>query len=203
MAEITALFWDVGGVLLTNAWDRAARRRTVERFQLDWEEFEDRHELLVPAFEKGQLGLEEYLDRTVFYRPRTFTKDEFRESMLSQSQPKPDSLALASALARSKKYLLATVNNESLDLNDHRIREFGLRGTFLAFFSSCYLGVRKPEERIYRLVLQLTQRSAQESVFIDDRPLNLECARRCGMHTIRFQSAPQLEEDLRGMAVTP
>ncbi len=202
MREVTALFWDVGGVLLTNAWDRPARRKAVERFRLEWEEFEDRHELLVPAFEKGELSLEEYLDRTVFYCPRPFSKEEFREFMLAQSQPKSDTLGVVGGLARSKKYLLATVNNESVELNEYRIREFGLRDYFTVFFSSCYLGVRKPEERIYQLVLQLTQRSAEETVFIDDRPLNLECARRCGMIAIQFQSAGQLQADLRGVGVT-
>jgi len=202
VGEVTALFWDVGGVLLTNAWDRPARRRAAEQFRLWWEEFEDRHELLVPAFEKGELSLEEYLDRTVFYCQRPFSKAEFREFMLAQSQPKPDSLRIVGELAQTKKYLLATLNNESLEVNEHRIREFALRDYFTVFFSSCYLGVRKPEERVYRLVLLLTQRSAGESVFIDDRPLNLECARRCGMIAIRFENSEQLRADLRGVGVT-
>ena len=61
----TALFWDVGGVLLTNGWDRSSRRKAVEHFNLNWDEFEDRHELVDSAFEKGQLGLEAYLDRRI------------------------------------------------------------------------------------------------------------------------------------------
>ena len=78
MAEITTLFWDVGGVLLTNGWDRAARRRAAEQFHLDWEEFEDRHDLVVTDFEKGRLTLDEYLQRTVFYRSRSFSQDDFK-----------------------------------------------------------------------------------------------------------------------------
>ena len=72
MADVTALFWDVGGVILSNGWDRAARAEAVKKFGLDWEEFQDRHELASPAFETGQITLDTYLQRTVFYRKRAF-----------------------------------------------------------------------------------------------------------------------------------
>jgi len=39
-------------------------------------------------------------------------------------------------------------------------------------------------------------------LFIDDRALNLECARQLGMRTIHFQSAAQLREDLQANGVT-
>jgi putative hydrolase of the HAD superfamily len=197
----TALFWDVGGVLLTNGWDRTARRKAAEQFKLDWEEFEDRHELVVSAFEKGQLGLEAYLGRAVFYRPRDFSPEEFKKFMLAQSELLPDTLAIIERLARSKQYLLGTINNESLELNLYRIERFGLRRYFDVFFSSCFLGVKKPDAAIYRLALQLTQCAPGEFVFVDDRPLNLECAREMGIRTIHFQSAPQLERDLRELSI--
>jgi putative hydrolase of the HAD superfamily len=197
----TALFWDVGGVLLTNGWDRAARRRAVENFGLDWDEFQDRHELVSPAFEKGQLGLNAYLDRTVFYRPRSFSREDFRNFMFAQSEPFPESLAVVERLARSKRYLLGTLNNESVELNLYRIERFDLRHYFSVFFSSCFLGVKKPDEAMYRLALQMTQCAPEEFVFVDDRALNLECARGLGIQTIEFQNASQLERDLRGLGV--
>jgi putative hydrolase of the HAD superfamily len=196
-----ALFFDVGGVLLTNGWDRGARRRAAQHFNLDWEEFEDRHELVVSAFEKGQLGLEGYLERSVFYKPRSFTREAFKEFMFAQSQPFPDTLAVIQRLADSRKYLLGTLNNESVELNLYRIDRFNLRDYFDVFFSSCFLGVKKPDEAIYRLALQMTQCPPEEFVFIDDRPLNLECARALGIRTLQFQNASQLEQDLRQLGV--
>ncbi len=201
MAEITTLFSDVGGVLLTNGWDRSSRRLAAEKFRLDWEEFGDRHELVAAAFDKGQLSLEEYLDRTVFYRPRSFTKQEFKDFILAQSEAQPQTLALMGRLARTKNYLLATLNNESLELNLYRIDRFGLRSCFTIFFSSCFLGVKKPDEAIYRVALQMTQRAPEECVFVDDRALNLECARALGIRTILFESAAQLERDLSALGM--
>ena len=198
----TALFWDVGGVLLTNGWDRSSRRKAVEHFNLDWDEFEDRHELVDSAFEKGQLGLEAYLDRTVFYRPRSFTREDFRNFMFGQSEPFPETVAILDRLARSKRYLMGTLNNESIELNLYRINRFGLRNYFDVFFSSCFLGVKKPDEAMYRLALQMTQRAPEDFVFVDDRPLNLECARRLGIHTIQFENASQLERELSELGIT-
>jgi putative hydrolase of the HAD superfamily len=178
MAEITTLLWDVGGVLLGNGWDRAERSRAVERFALE---------------------------QTVFYRPRAFSADDVRRFMFAQSEARPEALAIAEGLARARRYLMATVNNESLELNIYRIRRFGLRDHFSAFYSSCFLGVRKPSAAIFQRALDFTQRSAPECVMIDDRPENLEAPAALGMRTIRFQSAAQLREELArcGVGYTP
>jgi putative hydrolase of the HAD superfamily len=201
MGKVTAMFWDVGGVLLSNGWDKPSRRRAIDKFGLDAEEFESRHELVVAAFETGQMGLEQYLDRTVFYRPRSFTQQDFKDFMFSLSRPCPETLAIVERLAQKKNCLLATLNNESLDLNLYRINRFGLRDYFEVFFSSCFLGAKKPDEAIYRLALQMTQRVPEESLFIDDRELNLECARHCGMRTILYQDPAQLRRELQDLGI--
>ena len=203
MPAISAIFWDVGGVLGSNAWDSAQRRRALEQFGLDESEFHDRHEMLVSSFERGKISLDEYLDRTVFYRPRSFTRQAFRDYMGSLSRPDPASLGLARELAKSGRYLMSTINNESQDLNQYRIEAFGLREIFTLFVSSCYVGLRKPEEGIYRLAMELTQRAPAESCFVDDRALNLESAIRLGMKTIHFEEAGQLRQELAKLGVAP
>jgi putative hydrolase of the HAD superfamily len=197
------VFFDLGGVLLTNGWDRHSRRHCVESFGLDHEEFRDRHEFVVDAFETGRMTIDEYLERTVFYRERDFTVGAFREGMVAESQAFPDALALAGELAASGDYLLATLNNESRELNQARIERFNLRQYFSAFFSSGFLGVKKPDQDIYRLALQITQRTPGECVFIDDRDLNLESAVIEGMHTIHYQDPSQLRHELAGLGINP
>jgi len=201
LPNISAIFWDVGGVLLSNAWDHEQRQQTLKQFNLDEVEFESRHEMLVSSFERGKITLHEYLERTVFYRPRSFTLDAFKEHMLSLSQPDTDTLQLARELSRSCKYLMSTINNESKELNLFRIQTFGLREIFSLFVSSCFVGLRKPEEGIYRLALEITQRPPEECCFIDDRPLNLDSASRLGMHAIQMENAKQLRQDLQKLAV--
>jgi putative hydrolase of the HAD superfamily len=201
VSPITSLFWDIGGVILTNGWDHNSRMAATQAFGLDWEEFRERHDLSFPAFDSGQISLNQYLDRTLFYRPRSFTREEFTAFMFAQSKEYAETRAVLNDVARTGKYYVASINNEPRELNDYRIEAFDLRKDFQAFFSSCYLSSRKPEETIYRIALEVTQRPPEASVFIDDRPLNLESPRRLGMHVIHHQNAGQLRADLQSLGI--
>ena len=113
--------------------------------------------------------------------------------MQAQSQPHHSVLSLIRQLASAGSYRLATINNESRELNRYRIDTFRLRDMFAAFFSSCYLGVRKPDARIYEIALDVMQAQPAISLFVDDREENVEGARALGLHTIHVT-------DLRGLA---
>jgi putative hydrolase of the HAD superfamily len=119
--------------------------------------------------------------------------------MFSQSKPKSEVLELARSLAG--RYLMGTINNESRELNEYRIKQFGLAQIFDLFVSSCYVGLRKPDERIYRLALDLIQKAPDECCFIDDRPENIEGAAKVGMRTILMRDAVQLKKDLQSLGV--
>jgi putative hydrolase of the HAD superfamily len=201
VSEIHAIFWDVGGVLLTNAWDHTERTDALEHFHLDEGEFQARHEVVVSSFERGEISLDEYLDRTVFYCNRTFTREEFRNYMFSLSQPMPEVLDFARSLAGSGKYFMGTINNESRELNLYRIEKYGLREIFRLFVSSCFVGLRKPESGIYRLAIEITQFNTEECCFIDDRALNLACAAKMGMRTIQMQTLERLRGELGKLGV--
>jgi putative hydrolase of the HAD superfamily len=201
LSAIRAIFWDVGGVLLTNAWDHTQRSAALEHFHLDEDEFHDRHEMVVSSFERGKITLDEYLDRTVFYRPRSFAREEFRDFMFSLSQPLAGVLEFARELTGTGKYFMGTINNESRELNAYRIEKFGMRTIFRVFISSCFVGLRKPERDIYRLALETTQFLGEKCCFIDDRALNLECAAKLGMKTIEMKGVEQLRAELAKLGV--
>lgn len=200
--QIRAIFWDIGGVLLTNAWDHTERAQALAHFQLDQKEFDSRHEPLVPAFETGKLTIDEYLDRTVFYRDRPFSREAFRQYMFSLSRPFPEVLQFAQMLADSGTFLMATINNESRELNYNRIEKFGLRKIFRFFVSSCFVGLRKPDGDIYRLALETTQVAADQCCFIDDRAGNLEAPAKLGMQTIQMQGLESLRKRLGDLGVS-
>ncbi len=201
MTEITTLFWDIGGVVLSNGWDREARRQAARAFDLEWDELQDRHDLSFPAFDTGQITLDQYLDRTLFYKPRLFTREEFTAFMFAQSREYPETRAVLSKLAGTGKYFIAAINNEPLELNQYRIEAFNLRREFQLFFSSCFVYARKPDEAIYRIALSVTQRRPESCVFIDDRSINLENPRRLGMHVIHHQGASKLVMELQSLGI--
>src|SRR3954467_12843998 len=101
MSSAPTLFFDLGGVLLTNAWDTGARRRAAEKFGLDYPEFQTRHEMLKTAFETGRLSLDTYVRKTVFFRERSFSPADFCKFMYEQSQPIGETLEWVRGLARS------------------------------------------------------------------------------------------------------
>ncbi|HEX8202354.1 MAG TPA: HAD family hydrolase [Isosphaeraceae bacterium] len=197
MAEVPTLFFDVGGVLLTNAWDTAARKRAAEAFGLDYGELQTRHEMLKTALETGRLGLDAYIHKTVFHRSRPFSPQDFQLFMYSQSQPLDDSLEWVRSLAATGKYRLFTLNNESRELHEYRVRTFRLHAVFNGFFTSCYLGQVKPDEAIYLNALGIAGCGRRQAVFIDDRPLNVEPAVALGLDAVQYQGFDALRAYLK------
>ena len=198
---LTHVFFDIGGVLGTNGWDHEQRARALQKFGIEDEDFEHRHHQVVSEFETGAMSLEEYLDVTVFYTPRLFSREDFGLYMLSLSEPNPDSIEVAKDLAATGRVRLMTMNNESAVLNVYRIDHFGLREIFPTFLSSCWLGVRKPQRAFFERGLGIAQADPKSSLLIDDRDQNLAPAAALGMRTIRFTDAESLAQHLAGYGV--
>jgi putative hydrolase of the HAD superfamily len=196
VSAIQHIFFDIGGVLGTNGWDREQRDRAVDRFGLNAHDFQCRHEEIIGAWEEGRISIEEYLDIAVFYEPRGFSRQEFIDFMLDQSRPDEDAVSIARELTAHARYTLMTFNNESDELNRYRITKFGIAEIFEAFLSSCWLGARKPTQAFYERGLGIAQANPATSLFIDDRRQNLSPAEKLGMQVIQFSSASQLRSDL-------
>ncbi len=198
-AATTALFLDIGGVLLTNGWDSAARRRVADKFGLDINELDERHHLTFDTYEEGKLSLDEYLNRVVFYQERTFTLEDFKDSMYAESKPFPDMIELVRSLKDRHNLLVAAVSNEGRELTVYRVHQFKL-GTFIDFFiASCFVHVRKPDMEIYRIALDIAQVEPQKVVYIDDRPMFVQVAQKLGIRGVHhkdFESTRSVLETL-------
>jgi putative hydrolase of the HAD superfamily len=201
MADVPTLFFDVGGVILTNGWDTAARRRAAEAFGLDHAEFQTRHEMLKTAFETGRLSLDAYIRKAVFHHSRPFSPDEFKAFLFGQSQPLGDTLDWLRALAATRRYRLVTLNNESRELHEYRVRAFNLDTVFQAFLTSCYLGQVKPDEAIYLNALGIMNCPEERAIFIDDRSVNVEPALALGLTAFKFEGLEGLREFLRSFGI--
>ena len=183
-APITALFVDIGGVLLTDGWDHDARKRAATNFKLELAEMEDRHHLTFDTYEEGKLTLEEYLDRVVFYQKRPFTRARFRRFMFAQSKPYPEMISLVAQLKGRHGVKVAVVSNEGRELNAYRIRKFKLDGFVDSFISSCFVHVRKPDADIFRLALDIAQAPARQVVYVDNTPMFVQIAEGLGIRSI-------------------
>jgi putative hydrolase of the HAD superfamily len=202
MFPFDVILFDVGGVLLTNGWDHRERAAVIEQFHLDLAEFEARHPAPNDAWERDAITAKEYLDATVFYQPRSFSQDDILSAICAQSRPLPDgALEILAELAASDKCMLGVLNNEARVTNDYRFQQFGLRDHIQAAFSSCYVGLRKPGQAIYRRALDILGKPPERVLFIDDRAENVAAASAACMKTIRFEGANALRRDLAALNV--
>ncbi len=183
----TSLFLDVGGVLLTNGWDRSMRKRAAETFKLDYGEMDERHHLTFDTYEEGKLSLDEYLHRVVFYQDRSFSAEEFKAFMFAQSQPYPQMIELVREIKRSHGVKVAVVSNEGRELTVYRIQKFGLAEFVDFFIASCFVHFRKPDADIYRIALDIAQVSPEQVVYIEDRFMFVEVAQSLGIRGIHHR----------------
>ena len=184
---VSTLFLDVGGVLLTNGWDRKARARAADKFGLDLEAVNDRHHLNFDTYEQGKQSLDEYMKRVIFYEPRQFSADTFRQFMLDQSQRLPQMIEFVTALKQRYKLKIAVVSNEGRELTLHRVKKFQL-GEFVDFFIfSSFVHLRKPDPDIFSLALDIAQVPPAEVVYLDDRELFVSVAQGLGVRGIHHR----------------
>ena len=195
-APIRALFTDVGGVLLTNGWETSYRKRAAEQFHLDLTEMESRHRLAFDTFETGKITFDEYLNLIVFHKPREFSLDEFKTFAFAQSKPFPETIELIKEVKTRHGLKVVAVSNEGRELNQYRIREFGLTTFIDIFVTSCFVGLRKPDPDIFRMAIDLAQTAPEQTVYLDDRPMLVEAARSLGLLAIHHTGADETREAL-------
>ena len=201
-SPITTLFLDIGGVLLTNGWDRGMRLRASEKFGLDYEEMNERHHLTFDTYEQGKLSLDEYLNRVVFYQERSFSRDDFKTFMFAQSQPFPEMIELVRGLKLQYGLQIAAVSNEGRELTVYRVQQFGL-GTFIDFFiSSCFVHYRKPDADLYHIALDIAQVIPEQVIYIDDRAMFVEVAQELGSKGIIHTGHEATRKTLAGLGLS-
>ena len=188
---ISTLFLDIGGVLLTDGWNRYSRKAAAGKFDLNINELEDRHHLTFDTYEVGKITLDEYLARMVFYEKRAYTPDEFKDFMYAQSTAFPEMLQLIPALKKKYGLKVAVVSNEGRELTEYRIKKFKLYEFVDFFISSCFVHLRKPDADIFQLALDIAQIPGEQVVYIEDRPLFVQVAEGFGIngiHHIDYES---------------
>ncbi|MGD0797887.1 MAG: HAD-IA family hydrolase [Acidobacteriaceae bacterium] len=196
------IFWDIGGVILTNGWDVDQRARVLTRLGVDLAEYEARHDAANFYWERGLSTAREFFDRTVFFKPRDFTFEQLWQGVCGESGVlNPECYDILDRLGARGRYRLATLNNESRELNAYRLDAFDLRRRFAYFICSGYVHEMKPLPGIYRAAIDISGLTAGQALFIDDKQENCDAATAFNMKAIRFESPAQLRAELLKMGV--
>ena len=153
------------------------------------------------ALERGELALTDFytqLEREATGAAFRLDAAKLMATVASGFGPRP---AMATAIRRIRD---ANLRTAALTNNWPRIddSEFPPTGTGLGFdvvIESAVVGLRKPDPRIYELVLSHLGVDAAETVFLDDLGINLKPARAMGMTTIKVSDPDVALAELAGI----
>jgi len=106
------------------------------------------------------------------------------------TRPNPDTLAIAREV-KGAGGKIAILSNMTFDLLGILQTKFEWIGEFDVRVWSCEEGCAKPDELIYRKCLDALGCEARRALFFDDRPGNVEAAKRIGIEAYVFESAEQ------------
>ena len=202
--EVTGLLVDFGGVLTTNVFEAFAGFCTREGLSQDvvrnaFRENEVARMLLF-ELELGRIDVSEFEPR--FGAELGVAETEGLVERLWADLAPDDAMIEAVAGFRARGVRTGLVSNSwgtalkyEADLMER---------LFDATVISHLVGLRKPDEEIYRLAAREMELPPEELVFVDDLPGNLKPARAMGMATVVHRTAadtiPQLE-DLLGVTL--
>lgn len=199
---IKTVLLDIGNVLLSNGWDTASRKLAAQTFNLDLEEFAERHGYLSALYEEGKITLNDYLDKVIFYEERNFSKTDFKNFIFNQSKPIPEMIKLFKNLKLKYKFKLVALNNEGLELSNYRVTTFKLDELVDFFVTSCFVNMRKPDENIYKLAVNMSFSKPEQCIFIDDRYFNVETAANLGINAFQHKDYKTTKEKLARYGLT-
>ncbi|MFD0795755.1 HAD family hydrolase [Mucilaginibacter litoreus] len=199
-SDLRILFFDVGGILLTNGWGHESRREAAEKFGLDYQEVNELHNFIFNVYEIGSITLDQYLDTVIFNQPRDFVREDFKDFIFSQSKELPDMLAWLKEWKKDCGFRIISINNEGKELNDYRVRKFKLHECFDAFISSCEVKMRKPDPGIWQLAMGIAQATPEQCVYFDDRIMFVRMAENLGIRAYQhtsFEKTKKILNDLK------
>ena len=70
---------------------------------------------------------------------------------------------------------------------------------FETVVDSAFVGIRKPDPRIYELTLGRVELPAEACIFIDDMKINCDAAAELGIHAVHFRETAQARADVHAL----
>ena len=139
------------------------------------------------ALERGELSEREFADRLERELPDGFSLTRLREVYFERLVPNTPMIDFARSLReRGTRTALLTNNvREWEPLWRAKLPE--LDEIFEVVVDSAFVGMRKPDPRIYELTLERIGTVAGDCVFVDDLEVNCAAARELGMAAVRFE----------------
>ena len=197
---IDAILFDLGNVLLTLDWERAAGRLSERAGRSAGELLA--YAQAAPAVRElsvGRISRQEFFQECVRGLGFRGSAGEFEEMWSDMFHPNEPMLALARSLkGKLPRVLLSNTNAIHMRAIFARFPELGeLEGHVL----SHEVGYEKPDPRIYQHALRRHRLRASRTVFVDDLAENVAGAQAVGLRAIQYRDAAQTLAALAALGV--
>ncbi len=183
MKEIKNIVFDLGGVVFARD-PRKFEREFIEFFSYvalpEMPKFWEDYDLGVSSYDKVLEDLAGYNACDIALAERNL-----RRSIVTQEQvPATERLIIALREAGYRLYVLSNMSKEFIEF----LRRQPVYQYFEGEVVSCEEGVIKPSPEIYTLLTTRYALLPKETLFIDDRPRNVEAAIMQGWHGYHFDA---------------
>jgi epoxide hydrolase-like predicted phosphatase len=195
---IKAVIFDLGGVLVRTEFPEVRHQLelqlnlqpgTMDRAIWGSKEWE--------LAQTGALSYEEYWKRVGATLGLATPQEirDFRRQYFSGDRVDPELVSLIEALR--PRYKIGLLSNAPDRLGAWLENDWGIKHLFDAIVYSAQVGMVKPDERMFRLILDQLAVQPSEALLIDDYPRNVEAALALGLEAIRFTGTEALMKELR------
>jgi len=186
ISDIKAVIFDMGGVLLRTV-DPTPRENMAARFNTTRKKLEQ-FIFMSPTSVQSEKGLisdtnhwQTVLDH---FQQKGISVEEAYAEFFSGDQIDHDLLNFADSL--KPEYKIGLLSNAWVNARQHLSKRYKFIDVFDVSIFSAEVGSRKPEERIYLIMLETLGVSVEQAIFIDDVPENVEGARKIGIFAIPY-----------------
>ena len=192
--KIESVIFDWGGVLADDP-SPGLTRYCATALGVSEEQYTQAYGKFEVDFRKGTISEDSFWTQLAgeLNVPRPAVVSLWGAAFAASYQPKEDMFLLVSRL-HNNGYKTALLSNTEIPAMQYFYQQQYDMFDVLVF--SCWEGIKKPERRIYELVLERLGSRSYEAVFIDDRPTCTQGAARLDINTILFENISQVKEEL-------
>lgn len=194
MNKYSTIFFDWSGVIADDSGDEFVNQLLKSVGATDYQAKEIIETYFVD-FLKGSFSEVKFWDKLKTNYGFNITKPTSEEFKKWQGLIANNDILKLIYKIKSRGFKVAVLTNIIKPVYDI-IQQTGSYDVFDEVIASCEVGLAKPQEEIYEIALKRLGVSAQQSIFIDDKKINIETANKIGFKTILAQSPDQIIHDL-------
>src|SRR3989344_4552832 len=195
---IKAIVFDLGNVVLTNDHPYNTPEELIEfceHFNASMDNLDTAFVISFPDYSLGKITENEFWEKYLYTARASSMDIKYAKNFWRKNQKEIENM-LSLLKTLKNKYRLAALSTIPREWLDYKKKTFKLDDYFELIVSSGYYGYKKPDVRIYEILIKKLGLKPEEMLFIDDKEPLLVPAQKLGINTLLFRGQNDLEKEL-------